>query len=66
MITKNEILKLIANRKDDLQKMGVRDIGLFGSYARNDQVEMSDIDILIDFYPEKETYDNLIDRKSVV
>lgn len=60
MITKNEILKLIANRKDDLQKMGVRDIGLFGSYARNDQVEMSDIDILIDFYPEKETYDNLM------
>ena len=39
-------------------KLGIKDIGLFGSYARNDQSEKSDIDILIDFDPEMENYDN--------
>lgn len=31
---------------------------MFGSYVRNEQTELSDIDILNDFYPEKETFDN--------
>jgi len=37
---------------------GVNRIGLFGSYVRNEQTRRSDIDILVDFFPEKENYDN--------
>ncbi len=37
---------------------GVQSVGLFGSYVRNEQTEKSDIDLLIDFDPEKETFDN--------
>lgn len=33
-------------------------MGLFGSYVRGEQSEKSDIDILIDFEPEMENYDN--------
>jgi len=33
-------------------------IGLFGSYLRNEQSVKSDIDLLIDFDPEKENFDN--------
>jgi predicted nucleotidyltransferase len=33
---------------------------LFGSYARNEQAQKSDIDILVDFEPEKETFDNFM------
>ena len=33
-------------------------IRLFGSYLRNEQSEKSDIDLLIDFEPEKENFDN--------
>jgi len=38
--------------------LGVQNIGLFGSYLRNDQSANSDIDLLIDFEPEKENFDN--------
>ena len=33
-------------------------IGLFGSYLRNEQSHESDIDLLIDFEPDKENFDN--------
>jgi predicted nucleotidyltransferase len=36
----------------------VQSIGLFGSYLRNEQSDKSDIDLLIDFEPEKENFDN--------
>lgn len=43
-----------------MSKFGIRDIGLFGSYLRNEQSDHSDIDILVDFEPDKENYDNLM------
>ncbi|MDZ7725352.1 MAG: nucleotidyltransferase domain-containing protein [candidate division KSB1 bacterium] len=33
-------------------------IGLFGSYVRDEQNFESDIDILVEFEPEKKNYDN--------
>ncbi|MCW3107056.1 MAG: polymerase beta domain protein region [Segetibacter sp.] len=36
----------------------MQNIGLFGSYLRNEQSDKSDIDLLIDFEPEKENFDN--------
>ena len=36
----------------------MQNIGLFGSYLRNQQCDKSDIDLLIDFEPEKENFDN--------
>ena len=41
-----------------MAQFGIRDIGLFGSYVRGEQSKNSDIDILLDFEPDKETYDN--------
>ena len=46
------------NRKSDLSELGVQEIGLFGSYVRDEQTEKSDIDILINFGPDKESFDN--------
>jgi uncharacterized protein len=59
MITKDYILATIKSSKSELLRFGIRNIGLFGSYVRNEQSANSDIDILIDFEPDKETYDNL-------
>jgi predicted nucleotidyltransferase len=36
----------------------VSNIGLFGSYLRNEQSAKSDIDLLIDFEHDKESFDN--------
>lgn len=58
MITKEQILTTIRSNKPAFRKFGVQDIGLFGSYSRNEQTEASDIDILIDFEPEKGNFDN--------
>jgi predicted nucleotidyltransferase len=58
MITKEQIVKTITNTKPELQRFGIKNIGLFGSYVRDEQTKSSDIDILIDFDSDKENYDN--------
>ena len=58
MTTKYDILSAIKAKRMELSKFGISDIGLFGSYLRGDQSEKSDIDLLIDFEPDKENYDN--------
>lgn len=49
MLTKNEIIKIIQDNKEVIKSFGVTEIGLFGSYVRNEQNENSDIDILVDY-----------------
>ena len=58
MKNREYILKTLLTQKSEFLKYGVQEIGLFGSYARNEQTEKSDIDVLIDFETEKETFDN--------
>ena len=60
MDDRDKILEVLRSQKDTLTDLGVREVGLFGSVARNQHADNSDIDILIDFYPEKETYDNFL------
>ena len=58
MTTKENILAVLKTHKLAFAKYGVSNIGLFGSYLRNEQSAKSDIDLLIDFEPEKENFDN--------
>lgn len=61
MLTKQDIFKTIQDNKEIIKSFGVTQIGLFGSYVRNEQTETSDIDFLVDFYKEKKTLKNYID-----
>jgi predicted nucleotidyltransferase len=46
----DEIKKiLIRHRRELRHKYRVKEIGVFGSYVRNEQEKKSDIDILVDF-----------------
>jgi uncharacterized protein len=54
MTSKEHILSTIKSKKTEIFQFGIRSIGLFGSYVRDEQSENSDIDILIDFEPERE------------
>ncbi|HDT11617.1 MAG TPA: nucleotidyltransferase [bacterium] len=48
MKTFEEIKKILAEHKEEIrEKYGVVIIGVFGSYARGEQKETSDIDILV-------------------
>jgi uncharacterized protein len=58
MTTKDNIIAALKFYKPELLKFGVQNIGLFGSYARDEQSDKSDIDLLIDFDPDKENFDN--------
>ena len=58
MTTRDYILNTLRAHKPELSKYGVSNLGLFGSYSRNEQSLKSDIDLLIDFDPEKESFDN--------
>ena len=46
-----EIEKILAEHKEELcRKYSIKEIGIFGSFARGEQEETSDVDILVDFY----------------
>jgi len=48
-LTKEQILQYLREHKKELHdKYGVRKIGLFGSYARNENKRSSDIDIVVE------------------
>jgi predicted nucleotidyltransferase len=52
MLTRDEVILTLRELKPLLeQRYRVRRISLFGSYARGDQSESSDVDILVDVDP---------------
>ncbi len=57
---KNTILKTLADNYLQLAGYGVNQIGLFGSYLRNEATVNSDIDLLVDIRQEKKTFRNFM------
>ena len=49
-------MQLLEDNLDRIKGFGVRQLGIFGSVAREEDSENSDIDVLVDL--EKETFDN--------
>ncbi|MCD6100053.1 MAG: nucleotidyltransferase family protein [Candidatus Marinimicrobia bacterium] len=46
----DEIIKILTEHKEELkEKYKIKEIKIFGSYARGEQTETSDIDIIVDF-----------------
>lgn len=58
MKSKEQIKNIIRQKGLQIKGYGVSKIGVFGSYSRGEEKEESDIDILIDFNPGSETFDN--------
>ena len=56
-----EILQTIRDNREPLARMGASRVGLFGSFARGEANESSDIDLLVEFVEGKKNYDNFID-----
>lgn len=59
-MNRDRALQILNDILPQLREYGVRDVALFGSVARNEAAATSDIDILIDFEPEAESFDNLM------
>src|SRR5437868_6253787 len=55
MTTRDDIMRLLGERRRAIRDLGVREIGVFGSFARGDQKAASDVDIVVDL--ESHTFD---------
>ncbi len=60
-MTRDEILRKLEDNRDTIRRLGVRRLGIFGSYARGEEGEASDMDFLVEF--ERPTFDNYFDLK---
>ncbi len=59
-MNKRNVKILIQKHSHDIHRMGVKKIGLFGSFAREEQHSDSDIDLLVEFQRGKKNFDNFI------
>ena len=52
MLEKGHILDYLKTKKPDfIRNFGITKLGLFGSYARDEQTQDSDINLLVEFTP---------------
>ncbi|MDD5691993.1 MAG: nucleotidyltransferase family protein [Candidatus Omnitrophica bacterium] len=63
MLNKKIIRKAIQDNLTEIKSYGIKRIGFFGSFARSSQNKESDIDVLVEFYPEKKSFDNYMELK---
>ena len=59
--SKAAIIQRIVGARDNLLSLGVTDIGLFGSFVRGQQTPSSDVDLLVEFAPDKHSFDNFME-----
>jgi len=48
METREDILRLLAEKRNAIRQFGVTEIGIFGSFARGEQNKRSDVDVLVE------------------
>jgi predicted nucleotidyltransferase len=49
-INKNTIKRLLINNQNRLRALGIKRVGIFGSYVRGEENKESDIDLLVEFF----------------
>ena len=52
LVDREHVLEVLAAHRDEFKDMGVRHLFLFGSLARGEATEASDIDVLVEYEPE--------------
>lgn len=52
------LLKILVSYSKEIKNYGVEQLGIFGSFAKNEMTENSDVDLLVQFNKKEKTYDN--------
>ena len=60
-MTAGDILTLLRAHRAELERLGARRVGLFGSFARGEGRPGSDVDLLVDL--DRRTFDRYMDLK---
>jgi predicted nucleotidyltransferase len=58
--TKQVVLATIQKNRDIIKTLGVKKLGLFGSFVRGEHSDQSDIDLLVEFEPDQKNFDNFM------
>lgn len=59
--TKQDVVERLSRNRSNVSALGVKKLGLFGSFVREDQEAESDVDLLVEFEPNKKTFDNFME-----
>lgn len=59
--TKTALLELLKKHESEIRAFGVKRVGLFGSFVRNEPTPESDVDLLVEFAPGKKTFHNFME-----
>jgi uncharacterized protein len=62
-MTLEKIKKIIIENKAEINKYGIKTIGIFGSTVNGGSKPNSDIDILVEFNEKEKNYDNYMELK---
>jgi len=60
-MNRDEILRRLEENREQIRGYSVRRLGLFGSFARGEATETSDLDFVVEF--EKKSFDAYMDLK---
>lgn len=59
--TKAEVVARIQQRQAQLRALGVAQMGLFGSFVRDEATAASDVDLLVDFEAGRKTFNGFLE-----
>jgi len=60
-LKKQDVFDILRQNRVRLRALGVKRLGLFGSFVRGQQHPDSDIDLLVEFEPGKKTFDHFME-----
>jgi len=58
--TRKDLIECLQRHGGDLRRLGVKRIGLFGSFQRDEPGDESDVDLLVEFVPGEKSFDNFM------
>lgn len=62
--TKEKAVSLVTEHRNAIKALGVKRLGMFGSFVRGEQDAESDVDLLVEFEQGRKTFDNFIKLSS--
>jgi hypothetical protein len=60
-MNREELLGILRKNEQQLKSQGVKLLGVFGSFARNEQTDKSDVDLIVEFEAGKKSYKRFIE-----
>lgn len=58
--TKQDVFEVLIEHAAKIRALGVKRLGLFGSFVRDESHESSDVDLLVEFKPGQKSFDHFL------